>query len=142
MASKRRRSGNGGKGGQTGAGGARAQRRIEHLRRSFAKFRRANRPRARIPQELRDEALAALRCGAPEFDVRRACRVTQQQLECWRQRKRSGARNRDLDEQAVRVFPVVDDEAGVAHERTGDQAAQQLELRIGGWSVCIRQLER
>lgn len=142
MASRRRRSGNGGKGVQAGSGGARAQRRIEHLRRSFAKFRRAHRPRTRIPQELRDEALGALRCGAAELDVRRACRITQQQLERWRQREHSGASNRALDEQALRVFPVVDDEAGIAIERGGDQAAQQLELRIGGWAICIRQLER
>jgi hypothetical protein len=142
MASKRRRTGNGGEGGRAGAGGARARRRIEHLRWSFAKFRRAHRPRTRIPQELRDEALGALRCGASELDVLRACRITQEQLERWRQRERFSARNRDLDEQALRVFPVVDDEAVVAIERTGDQAAQELELRIGGWAICIRQFER
>jgi hypothetical protein len=47
-----------------------------------------------------------------------------------------------VDEQAVRVFPVVDDESGVAIEGSGDQASQALELRIGGWCICIRPVER
>lgn len=142
MASKRRRAGRGRRGSQAGAGGAGVQRRVEHLRRSFEKFRRAHRRRTRIPQELREEALGALRFGTPELEVRRACRVTPEQLERWRQRERSSARARSMDEQAVSVFPVVDDESGVAIERTGDHAAQALELRIGGWCICIRPVER
>jgi hypothetical protein len=114
---------------------------VEHLRRTFAKFRRAHRPRTRIPQELRDEALGALRCGVPELEVRRACRITQEQLERWRQRGHASVWNRDLDEQPVRVFPVVDDVSGMTVERTEDHTAQQLELRVGGWAICIRPVE-
>jgi hypothetical protein len=142
MASKRRRAGRGRKGGQAGAGGARAQRRVEHLRRSFEKFRRAHRPRTRIPQELRDEALEALRCGAQEHDVRRACRITPEQLERWRQRERAGARNRVLAEQAVKVFPVVDEETDAGAEPWGGHSASELRLRIAGWAISIQQLER
>ncbi len=142
MASKRRRAGNGGKGGRRAGRAPSIGRRVEHVRRSFAKFRRAHRRGTRIPWELRDEALVALRSGAPELEVRRACRITAEQLERWRQRERCSARNRSVDEQAVRVFPVVDDESGVAVERIGDHAAQALELRIGGWCICIRPVER
>ena len=142
MASKRRRTGNGGKGGRSAGRAPSIARRVEHLRRSFAKFRKAHRRRTRIPQELRDEALGALRSGAPELEVRRACRITAEQLERWRQRERCSARNRSVEEQAVRVFPVVDDESCVAVERIGDHAAQALELRIGGWCICVRPVER
>ncbi len=139
MAEKRRRTGKGQQDGGAGAGGAGARRRLEHLRRSFAKFRRVHRPRTRIPQELRDEALGALRCGASEPDVRRACRITLEQLQWW---QRCGARPCDPEEHTALVFPVVDEVSGVAIERTEDHAAQELELRIGGWAICIRQLER
>jgi hypothetical protein len=121
---------------------------MEHLRRSFTKFRRAHRSRTRIPQTLRDEALGALRCGAAEVDVRRACRVTPEQLQWWRRRRtRWGATSRGLNEQAVRVFPVVDEEqeeavASVANEHAAGHGAQQLELRIGGWAISIRQVDR
>ncbi len=142
MASKRRGARRGRKGGQAGARETSTGRRVEHLRGTFEKFRRAHGRWTRIPQELRDEALGALRCGAPELDVRRACGITQKQLERWRRGERCGAHNRALDEQAVRFFPVVDDEAAIAIERGGEQAAQQLELRIGGWAICIRHLER
>jgi len=142
MAGKRKRAGNGGKGGWSAGRVPSIGRRVEHVQRSFAKFRKANRRRTRIPQELREEALGALRFGAAELEVRRACRITAEQLERWRQRERSSARNRSVDEQAVRVFPVVDDESGVAIEGSGDQASQALELRIGGWCICIRPVER
>jgi hypothetical protein len=125
-----------------------ARLRLDHLRRTFEKFRRAHRPRTRIPQDLREEALEALRRGVSESDVRRACRVTPEQLEWWRRRRRrrSGARTiAELDERAVRIFPVVDEEqeAGASEvtERAAGQATQHLELRIGGWAICIRPVE-
>ena len=40
------------------------------------------------------------------------------------------------------MFPVVDEESGIAIERTGIHAAQALELRIGGWCIGIRPVER
>lgn len=142
MAGNQRQNRPGRHGSEAENGDMSAGRRLEHLRRSFTKFRDAHRPRTRIPQELREEALEALRCGAAEVDVRRACRITPEQLQWWRRRPRSGATNRDLNEQAVRVFPVVEEAAGVCIERAGDHAAQELELRIGGWAISIRQVER
>jgi hypothetical protein len=86
-----------------------------------------------------------LRRGVSESDVRRACRVTPEQLEWWR-RRRSGARTiAELDERAVRIFPVVDEEqeagSSEVNEPAAGQAAQHLELRIGGWAICIRPVE-
>jgi hypothetical protein len=142
MESKRRRAGNGEKQGRTSGRATSIEQRIEHLRLRFAKFRRANRAGTRIPQGLREEALGALRGGAPELDVRRACRITREQLERWRQRERASARNRSLEEHAVKVFPVVDEDAGVGTEAGGEHPASELELRIAGWTISIRQLER
>jgi transposase-like protein len=142
MAGNQRQNRIGRHGSEADSGDMSARLRLEHLRRSFEKFRLAHRARRRIPQELRDAALEALRCGAPEVDVRRACHITPEQLHWWRRRRRSGERNRDLNEQAVRVFPVVDELAGVTIERAADPAAQELELRVGGWAISIRPVER
>lgn len=147
MAKKRGRGRNGqhGRGAGGGDGGAKGvtDQRVEHLRASFAKFRRVHRPQTRIPQQLREEALAALECGTPEQQVRRACGVTAEQLQWWRRpRRRSRAQACDPDAQMVRVFPVVEGVSGVSMERSADDEGQQLELRIGGWAICIRHLER
>lgn len=145
MAGDQRRQRAGRPGNEAKTGGMSARLRLDHLRRTFEKFRRAHRPRTRIPRELREEALEALRRGVSELDVRRACRVTPEQLEWWR-RRRSGARTiAELDERAVRIFPVVDEEqeagASEVNARAAGQAAQHLELRIGGWAICIRPVE-
>jgi transposase-like protein len=145
MARNRGREGNGREASEANGGGASVELRLEHLRRTFAKFRRAHRPRTRIPPELREEALEALRSGVAEPDVRRACGVTPEQLQWWWQRRKPGASLAAPDERAVRVFPVVDEEpeagASEAREHATGRASQQLELRIGGWAICIRQVE-
>jgi len=147
MAGDQRRQRAGRPGNEAKTGGMSARLRLDHLRRTFEKFRRAHRPRTRIPRELREEALEALRRGVSELDVRRACRVTPEQLEWWRRkRRRNGARTiAELDERAVRIFPVVDEEQeAVASEVTEPAAghtAQHLELRISGWAICIRPVE-
>jgi hypothetical protein len=51
----------------TVAGGAGANPRIERLRRDFARFRRTHPLRTRIPDSLRNAALAALQDGACDF---------------------------------------------------------------------------
>lgn len=146
MASEQRRQRAGRRGSEAKSGGMSARLRLDHLRRTFEKFRHAHRPRTRIPLELREEALEALRRGVSESDVRRACRVTPEQLQWWKRRRRSGARAiAELDERTVRIFPIVDEEqeagASELNEPAGVQAAQHLELRIGGWAISIRPVE-
>ena len=142
MAYERRRGRIEQDGGQAGTGEMSAALRMEHLRRSFAKFRREHRPGTRIPHALRDEAFGALQCGMRELDVRRACRISVVQLEQWRRRQRLGVHACNGDGQKARVFPVVDEVTGTTIERAGDHAAENLELRIGRWAVCVRQVER
>jgi hypothetical protein len=113
---------------------------IEQLRRGFEAFRREHRPGTRIPQVLRDKALAALSGGTPKLKVLRACRISPQQLRWWRQGQSCGAQGLELREHEARIFPVVDDVPAIAVERAGEHQAQELELRIGRWAISLRQL--
>ena len=125
------------------AGGSDAGRspRVECLRRIFARFRGEHPSRTRIPDSLRNAALAALRSGTSELEVRRACGVTSDQVAQWRKRQEARAQTRDLEGQEPRVFPVVDDMAGIGLTDAGDRVQQGLELRVGGWAISIRQVE-
>jgi len=140
------RKANNGKGAAGGwHGGAREgepsrHARVERLRQSFARFRREHPLRTRIPDGLRNAALTAIENGASEAEVRRACGVTSDQLAQWRNR-REGRRRPGGPRPVVaepRIFPVVDDKAVVSKIAGG---VQDLELRFGGWSICIRQVE-
>ena len=115
--------------------------RIERLRRDFAKFRREHSLRTRIPDSLRNAALAAVQSGTSESEIRRACGVTSDQIAQWRRHHQASAQARDLDEQEPRVFPVVDDMAGIGIAQSGEPMQQDLEMRIGGWAICVRQVE-
>lgn len=116
--------------------------RVEGLRRDFGRFRRTHPLRTRIPDALRQAALAALASGTTESDVRRACGVTSEQLARWRRQPRACEPRRSLQRAEPRVFPVVDGSADLLHCREPEEQEQELELRIGGWAICVRQLQR
>jgi hypothetical protein len=113
----------------------------EQLKRSFTKFRSGHRTRTRIPQALRDAALAALESGMPELRVRRACGISGAQLRWWRLRQGACADGIEQPEPKARIFPVVDDIAYVGAESAGTSTGQSVQLRVGGWEICIRQVE-
>lgn len=139
MANTRRRDPIGRHANQTDNDGTKASQRVEHLRRSFAKFRRGHPLRTTIPQTLRDEALAAMSGGVPELIVRRACRISPEQLYWWRKAQRSGQQGSESRRPKARVFPVVDNTAAIAFPSVTGQQPPDLEFRVGGWIVCIRQ---
>jgi len=118
-----------------------ASRGVEGLRRRFAKFRREHEPGTRIPDSLRHAALAARRSGVSESEVRRVCGATSDQLARWRKHREASAEAREVEGQAPRVFPVVDDLTGMGIAQAGEPAQQDLELRLGGWAICIRPVE-
>ena len=124
-----------------GAGGGRTEKRTEQLRRRFEEFRVEHRRRARIPQALRDAALAALRSGTPAVEVQRACRISAGQLDRWLECQRERGQRLESDEAEPRVFPVVDDVAGIAVEGAREHEVAPLHLRVGRWEICIRQVE-
>jgi len=115
---------------------------VEDLRQRFARFRRGHRPRTRYPDALRAAVLAALRSGAAEPDVRRACRVSSDQLAAWRRREVVPAEESGLAEQQARIFSVVDELPEVNVERAVRPADGDVELRVGGWAVWIRRTDR
>jgi hypothetical protein len=129
------------RGDGAGAGGGRVGGRTEELRRSFEEFRREHRLRARIPQGLRDAALAALHSGTPAVEVRRACRISAGQLDRWLECRRERGQRLESDEAEPRVFPVVDDVSGNAAGVASGHESGELHLRVGGWEICVRQVE-
>lgn len=124
-----------------GAKAAGPQRCVEGLRQRFAAFRRRHPSRTRIPDSLRDLALATIEGGTSTAEVRRACGVTSDQLAQWRMRQNQREQARVGDGvEAPLVFPVVDG-AGSLGMGPATEVMQDLELRLGGWSICIRQVE-
>jgi hypothetical protein len=92
-----------------------------------------------VPVDLRAAALAALRRGATAGDLYRTCGIGWSQLEAWRTgpnavRKR-GTRDAALED--VRIFSVVDAEPP---DRRAPlvEAEDEIELRLGRWSVRVR----
>lgn len=116
--------------------------RLAQLRQRFAKFRREHPPQTRIPDTLRGAALAAVRHGVTPAEIRRACGLTSKQLELWQQSRAKISTDTEPAAPRARVFDVVDEIPG-HDDRVGEAAAdQQLELRVGGWLICVRPLGR
>jgi hypothetical protein len=117
---------------------------IEELKQVFLQFRREHRNRTRIPDMLRDAALATIQRGISADEVRRACRISPGQLirwiECRGAFAQSSAKKKAVER--ARVFPVVEDNVGVAALQRGADESSGLHLRVGGWEVCIRREER
>ena len=140
MANKRRRVKIDGHGDEGASRDTNAER-LENLRRIFTKYRREHRSRARIAQSLRAAALEAIQSGIPEPKVRRACRISREQLVFWRRGQRVSEQGLGLPEKQARIFPVVDDSGETCDEGAEQSAVSDLHLRIGRWEICIRQIE-
>lgn len=120
-------------GGDHSAREAVADPRVEKLQQAFLRFRSAHRPRTRYPESLRAAVMAALDGGASELELRRACKITAEQVAAWRRRWRSALSSPEPVQQEARVFSVVDD--------AGEAEKDEMELRIGGWAVRIRRAD-
>lgn len=111
---------------------------IEDLEARFAAFRRHSRPFARIPPDLREAILAAVRQGVSPGQLRRVCGLSTSQLDQWR-RPAPGRGGPVAELRPARVFSVMDaapapSSPPVATSAQGDA----LELRLGPWSVSVR----
>jgi hypothetical protein len=140
MANKRRRVKIDGHRDEAASSDTNAER-LENLRRIFSKYRREHRSRARIAQSLRNAALDAIHSGIPERDVRRACRISREQLGFWRRCRRVSEQGLGLAEKKARIFPVLDDSGETCDEGAEQRAVSELHLRVGRWEICIRQVE-
>jgi len=113
---------------------------LDHLRRRFTELRRRRPRQARVPDDLRAEVLAALDGGVTQGQLRKTCGVSTSQVRDWRQaRARAEAASRGRAASSARVFSVVDvPVAGEAEAARQTHRAQELELRLGGWSISLR----
>jgi hypothetical protein len=122
------------------AEGQRSEQVLEDLQRMFTEFRQAHRPRERIPDQLRDAMLEAIEVGMPEAEVLRACRISREILERWREVKMGIRRRARAKRSKARVYPVVEEgfPVPVHHVNTREELSK-LQLQIGNWSISIRQ---
>jgi hypothetical protein len=100
----------------------------------FARFRREHRRGTRIPDELREGALALLRDFTPA-DLYRTCGISLAQVVAWKEAK---AGRTESDPADVRVFSVVDEEPARRPEPSVAAAMPELELRVGPFVVSVR----
>jgi hypothetical protein len=110
----------------------------EEISERFAAFRRAHPKNTRIPSDLRMAVVDALARGLSPSLLRRTCGVSTGQLGWWRTRSRTSA---PVAIQPPRVFSVTGDAAPRSPELSVLPPADGLELRLGSWSVCVRQLD-
>lgn len=107
----------------------------------FARFRAEHPPGTRVPDELREAALAALRAGVAAGALYRTCRISWTQLETWKAAQPSASRRRQRTRGGppanVRVFSVVDAKAIDGHTPV-KTAEPDLELRFGRLSLIVR----
>ena len=101
----------------------------------FARFREEHPRGARVPEDLRAAALAALRQGVVPGHLYRACGVSWSQVDAWKRRAAS-AEPRD-EATDMRVFSVIDEPPIDRPERV-TPTEHELELRLGPWSVSVR----
>lgn len=128
--------------GRGSVGEKQAAQEMEELKRKFLQFRREHRNRTRIPEVLRDAALATIQSGISADEVRRACRISPGQLIRWVECRGAFAQSPGEEGgERARVFPVVEDDVSKPALRVGEPEAA-LHLRVGRWEICIRQDER
>lgn len=125
--------------GRPKAGHTAASLTLDHLRRRFAQFRRRRRGRPRIPDDLRAEVLSALDHGLTLGQLRQACGVTPSQVDDWRQFQGGAVLAGVSSADPARIFSVDDGPPvdGVEAVMAGN-GPQELELRLGGWSISLR----
>lgn len=102
--------------------------RVRTLAVRFEEFRKTHPRRTKIPEELREGALAAMAQGVPAAAIRSACGVAKSQLEYWQRQDKTAAPPKEQQE-AAEIFSVIEPDT---------RREDCLELRLGAWSVTIR----
>lgn len=111
---------------------------LEKVAKQFIHFRQTHQKGARIPQELRVAVDKLAGEGLSLTEVLPACGLTLWQYQRWHKNQRGKVKKQKSvpRESAVRVFTVVDDSSSGYSDKN-----QELELRIGPWSVNIKLAE-
>jgi hypothetical protein len=112
---------------------------LAEVARRFAQFRSQRRRGARVPDELRAAALAVLERGVTPAELERCCGVAWSQLVAWRDRRRAAPVSHGAKKvPEVRAFAVVEEDATLRPPPVGPPAEDELELRLGPWSLTLR----
>ena len=112
---------------------------VADLANRFAAFRRGSPRFARVPHELREAVVAAIRQGVPPGLLRRECGVSTSQLDHWQVGFRHSGASRSGDEPPkARAFSVVGAGSPSSSGSTDWANGDALELRIGPWSISVR----
>ena len=110
---------------------------LDQVRLSFEQFRRANEPRTRIPDELRQAAVEALEQGVSMATLRLVCGLSAKQVADWQMPAIAPSGERPCE--PARVFEIgADAGAGEAASVGGAGLNDALELRLGNWAITIR----
>lgn len=116
---------------------------LEQLSLKFASFRRKHKPRMRIAEELREAVFETIGKGVPDKLVQEACRISSEQLNRWREIQRLRGRGKAVKKAKPRVFKVVDTRVEKrAPNSQEEKPSAPVQIRIGGWEICLRQIER
>jgi len=112
---------------------------LAELESRFARFRREQPRGARVPEELRAAAIAAVAQGVRPGELQRTCGVTWSQVMTW-QARRTGDQGASgsAGPTQVRVFSVVDEPRKDRPEPPESMGERELELRLGPWTVSVR----
>jgi hypothetical protein len=79
--------------------------------------------------------------GVTRKQLRRSCGLSSSQLDQWQQDDGDLATQADLATPDARVFSVLGDMPTGDAEPADSNPGQQLELRLGGWVICVRQAD-
>lgn len=109
---------------------------VAELKERFAVFHRENPPGTRIPADLRAAVVEAIQRGVAPTRLRRSCGLSTGQLTQWRAVAR-GTRGSGAGTPRPRAFSVVDTPAR-AWAAAVAGPTEELELRLGRWSVSVR----
>jgi hypothetical protein len=112
---------------------------LEEVAKQFAHFRQTHQKGARIPQELREAVEKLAEEGISLSEVLPTCGLTLWQYQRWHKSKSQSNKIKNQKSEsrksAVRVFPVVNKDSSYSDRN------QELELRLGPWSVSIKLAE-
>ena len=118
---------------------------LVELTNRFKRYRAKRRPGARVPEDLREATVAALRRGVSPGELYRRCGVSSEQLRAWKAARKSTRRKRKRcgDAADVQVFSVVDSQAQKPVDKQWLENAmdEELFLQLGRWSVRVGRAE-
>jgi hypothetical protein len=115
---------------------------VAELSRRFAMFREEHPSGTRIPPELREAVVSAVARGAALGPIERACRISRSQIIAWRAGGPFRSGEKSTEDPPARIFSVVDEVLGAASPPSTSTVEQELEFRLGPWSVKVKLIER